>query len=84
MASKLGSSPGPLAPHIERYHYENGQETNDEASSWQKANDEANQKGQIIMPMVGKKEFAYTAKGKAAAKKEAKKTGKPMKKAKNY
>jgi len=36
------------------------------------------------MPMVGKKEFAYTPKGKAAAKKEAKKTGKPMRKAKNY
>jgi hypothetical protein len=36
------------------------------------------------MPMVGKKEFPYTPKGKKAAKKEAKKTGKPMKKAKNY
>ena len=34
------------------------------------------------MPMVGKKEFSYSAKGMAAAKKEAKKTGKPMKKAK--
>ncbi|ANH49428.1 hypothetical protein uvFWCGRAMDCOMC449_08 [Freshwater phage uvFW-CGR-AMD-COM-C449] len=31
------------------------------------------------MPMVGKKEFSYGAKGMAAAKKEAKKTGKPMK-----
>jgi hypothetical protein len=31
------------------------------------------------MPMVGKKEFGYGAKGMAAAKKEAKKTGKPMK-----
>jgi hypothetical protein len=36
------------------------------------------------MPMVGKKEYPYTAKGKAAAKAEAKKTGKPMKKAKGY
>ena len=36
------------------------------------------------MPMVGKKKFPYTAKGKTDAKKEAKKTGKPMKKAKNY
>jgi hypothetical protein len=33
------------------------------------------------MPKVGMKEFPYTAKGKAAAKMEAKKTGKPMKKA---
>lgn len=33
------------------------------------------------MPMVGKKEFAYTAKGMAMAKAEAKKSGKPMKKA---
>jgi hypothetical protein len=33
------------------------------------------------MPKVGMKEFAYTAKGMAMAKKEAKKTGKPMKKA---
>lgn len=31
------------------------------------------------MPKVGKKKFPYTAKGKAAAKKEAKKTGKAMK-----
>jgi hypothetical protein len=30
------------------------------------------------MPKVGNKKFAYTAKGKAAAKKEAKKTGKAM------
>jgi hypothetical protein len=30
------------------------------------------------MPKVGKKEFAYTAKGMAMAKKEAKKTGKKM------
>ncbi len=36
------------------------------------------------MPMVGKKKFPYTAKGKADAKKEAKKSGKPMKKAKKY
>jgi hypothetical protein len=33
------------------------------------------------MPKVGMKEFAYTAKGMKAAKMEAKKTGKPMKKA---
>ena len=32
------------------------------------------------MPQVGKKHFAYTTAGKAAAKKEAKKTGKKMKK----
>jgi hypothetical protein len=32
-----------------------------------------------IMPMVGKKEFGYGAKGVAMAKAEAKKTGKPMK-----
>ena len=32
------------------------------------------------MPKVGKKKFPYTAKGKAAAMVEAKKTGKPMKK----
>jgi len=36
------------------------------------------------MPTVGKKKFPYTAKGKAAAKKAAKKTGKPMKKKKGY
>lgn len=34
------------------------------------------------MPKVGKKEFPYTQKGMAMAKAEAKKTGKPMKKAK--
>jgi hypothetical protein len=28
------------------------------------------------MPMIGKKKFAYTKKGKAAAKKYAKKSGK--------
>jgi hypothetical protein len=33
------------------------------------------------MPKVGKKEFPYTKKGMAMAKDEAKKTGKPMKKA---
>tara|TARA_Y100000593_G_scaffold88969_1_gene172230 strand:+ start:100 stop:216 length:117 start_codon:yes stop_codon:yes gene_type:complete len=32
------------------------------------------------MPKVGKKKFPYTAKGKAAAKKMAKKTGKKVKK----
>jgi hypothetical protein len=31
------------------------------------------------MPTVGKKKFAYTAKGKLAAKKAAKKTGKKVK-----
>lgn len=34
------------------------------------------------MPKVGKKEFPYTAKGKAAAKRYAKKTGKKMTKVK--
>ena len=34
------------------------------------------------MPKVGKKEFPYTKKGMEMAKAEAKKTGKPMKKAK--
>jgi hypothetical protein len=34
------------------------------------------------MPKVGKKKFAYTAKGKKAAKKYAKKTGKKVKKTK--
>jgi len=32
------------------------------------------------MPMVGKKKFPYTAKGKAKAKAAAKKTGKKSKK----
>jgi hypothetical protein len=32
------------------------------------------------MPMVGKKEFSYGKAGMAAAAKEAKKTGMPMKK----
>jgi len=36
------------------------------------------------MPKVGKKQFAYTAKGKSAAKKYAKKTGKKVKKVKGY
>ena len=36
------------------------------------------------MPKVGKTEFPYTAKGKAAAKSYAKKTGKKMSKAKGY
>ena len=31
------------------------------------------------MPKVGKQKFPYTTAGKAAAKKEAKKTGKKMK-----
>jgi hypothetical protein len=34
------------------------------------------------MPKVGKKKFSYTAKGKAAAKKYAKKAGKKVSKAK--
>jgi hypothetical protein len=33
------------------------------------------------MPQVGKKKFSYTKAGQAAAKQEAKKTGKAMKKA---
>jgi hypothetical protein len=36
------------------------------------------------MPMVGKKKYAYTPKGKAAAKKAAKKTGKKVRKTKKY
>ena len=36
------------------------------------------------MPTVGKKKFPYTKAGKAAAKKEAAKKGKPMKKKKSY
>jgi|TARA_R110000765_G_scaffold60678_1_gene117301 hypothetical protein len=31
------------------------------------------------MPTVGKKKYSYTAKGKKAAKKQAKKTGKKVK-----
>ena len=36
------------------------------------------------MPKVGSKKFAYTEKGKKAAKAHAKKTGKKVKKAKGY
>jgi hypothetical protein len=36
------------------------------------------------MPKVGNKEFTYDAKGKAAAKKEAAKTGQPVKKMAGY
>ena len=36
------------------------------------------------MPMVGKKKYPYTKKGKMAAKKAAKKSGKKMKKVKGY
>ena len=36
------------------------------------------------MPMVGKKKFPYTAKGKAKAKAVAKKSGKKVKKMKGY
>ena len=36
------------------------------------------------MPMVGKKKFSYSAKGKKSAKTYAKKTGKKMKKKKGY
>jgi hypothetical protein len=36
------------------------------------------------MPKVGKKTFAYTPKGKAAAKKAAKKTGKKVVKKSRY
>ena len=42
------------------------------------------QKGETKMPKVGKKNFAYTAKGKAAAKKFAKKSGKKVQKKKGY
>tara|TARA_B100000780_G_scaffold128324_1_gene89985 strand:+ start:8194 stop:8307 length:114 start_codon:yes stop_codon:yes gene_type:complete len=37
-----------------------------------------------MMPTVGKKKFPYTTSGKAAAKKAALKTGKPVKKKKGY
>jgi len=36
----------------------------------------------MIMPKVGSKTYSYTKKGVAAARKEAKRTGKPLKKAK--
>lgn len=36
------------------------------------------------MPTVGKKKFAYTAKGKAAAKKHSKKVGKKVVMKKGY
>jgi len=36
------------------------------------------------MPKVGKKHFSYSAKGKAAAKRHAKKTGKKMTKKRKY
>ena len=36
------------------------------------------------MPKVGSKKFSYTKKGKAAARKEAKRTGKKVEKAKGY
>jgi len=36
------------------------------------------------MPKVGKKHFSYSAKGKAAAKRYAKKTGKKMTKKRKY
>lgn len=36
------------------------------------------------MPTVGKRKFAYTAKGKKAAKKAAKKTGKKVVNKSNY
>ena len=36
------------------------------------------------MPKVGKKKFSYTKKGKQAAKKYAKKTGKKVTKKKDY
>ena len=36
------------------------------------------------MPKVGKKHYAYTTAGKAAAKREAKRTGKKMTRAKKY
>ena len=39
---------------------------------------------EIAMPMVGKKKYPYTTKGKAKAKAAAKRTGKKIKKAKGY
>ena len=36
------------------------------------------------MPKVGNKHFSYTEKGKAAARKEAKRTGKKVENAKGY
>jgi hypothetical protein len=39
---------------------------------------------EIVMPMVGKKKFPYTSKGKAKAKAAAKKSGKKVKKMKGY
>ena len=39
------------------------------------------QDSERLMPKVGKKKFAYTKKGKAAAKRHAKKTGKKVKSA---
>jgi hypothetical protein len=36
------------------------------------------------MPRVGSKKFAYTPKGEAAAKQEAKRSGKKLKKRKRY
>ena len=39
------------------------------------------QDSERLMPKVGKKKFAYTKKGKAAAKKYAKKTGKKVRSA---
>jgi hypothetical protein len=41
-------------------------------------------KERIEMPKVGKKEYPYTAKGMAAAKKDAKKSGKKMTMKKGY
>jgi hypothetical protein len=37
-----------------------------------------------MMPSVGKKKFAYSSKGKKAAKKHARKTGKKVKSRKKY
>jgi hypothetical protein len=39
---------------------------------------------EVDMPKVGKKHFSYTAKGRTAAKKYAKKTGKKMTNKKKY
>jgi len=38
----------------------------------------------MMMPKVGKKKFAYTAKGKTAAKRYAKKRGKKVKTRRKY
>ena len=55
-----------------------GKRWNYEPSDWYMGRKNKH-KQEITMPMVGKKKFAYTKKGKAAAKKYAKKTKKKVK-----